>query len=43
MRVKDTTAPGQTRGVEERVYYSSLPSLKGTLEWDYAVVEVHGR
>jgi len=35
--------PGQTRGVEERIYFSSLPSLKGNLEWDYAVVEIHAK
>jgi len=35
--------PGQTRGVEERVYFSSLPSLKGNLEWGYAVVEIHAK
>jgi hypothetical protein len=35
--------PGQTHGVEERVYFSSLPSLKGNLEWDYAVVEVRAK
>ncbi len=35
--------PGQTRGVEERIYFSSLPSLKGNLEWDYAVVEIRAK
>ncbi|HYA47100.1 MAG TPA: hypothetical protein VEF92_06060 [Burkholderiales bacterium] len=35
--------PGQTRGVEERVYFSDLPSLKGNLEWDYAVVEIRAK
>lgn len=35
--------PGQTRGVEERVYFSNLPGLKGNLQWDYAVVETRAK
>jgi hypothetical protein len=35
--------PGQTRGVEERLYFSSLPKIRGNLEWDYAVVEIRAK
>ena len=35
--------PGQTRGLEERIYFSSLPRLKGNLEWDYALVEIRAK
>jgi hypothetical protein len=35
--------PGQTRGLEERMYFSNLPSLKGNLEWNYAVVEIRAK
>ena len=35
--------PGQTRGVDERIYFSSVPRLKGNLEWDYAVVEIRAK
>jgi hypothetical protein len=32
--------PGQTRAVDESVYFSDVPSLKGTFAWNYSIVEV---
>jgi len=35
--------PGQSRGLDEHVSFSSLPTFKGRFSWNYTVTEVRGR
>lgn len=48
--VGDTTAhvyesvpTGQSRALDEHVYFSGMPGIKGRFEWNYAITDVSGK
>jgi hypothetical protein len=41
--IRMNVPPGQTRGIEEYLYFSNVPKLRGTLQWEYKVNFIRGR
>jgi len=35
--------PGQTRGVDELVYFSDVPAFRGSFAWSYSVTEIKAK
>ena len=42
-QVYTSVPPGQSRGLDEHVYFSALPRFKGRFEWSYAVTSVRAK
>ena len=35
-----TIPPGQVRGVDESIYFSNVPAVRGTRQWEYSVTSI---